>query len=101
MAISKDQIDQIQAALKLIAGFMPPNVKIYFDDIAIDGPVAVAGYIQIKEALQKFHAQPVQNAVAAIEAFGVPAGAPAHTVAELIDLISAQTKAAAPAAPKP
>jgi hypothetical protein len=94
MAITQDQITQMQAALTLLGGLLPASIQPYAVDLATDGPVAFAAYTQILAAIAKVPASP--TFVQAVEAFGVPAGTPAHSVAELADLIHAQAKPAAP-----
>jgi hypothetical protein len=90
MAISKDQITQMQEALKLLAAFVPPAVKPYIDDVTTDAPLGVAAYFQIKEALAKMPPRAQRTAVNVFEAFGVTVGMPLHTIAELFDAIEAQ-----------
>jgi|ERR1017187_2304723 hypothetical protein len=94
MAITQDQVAQMQAALTLLGALLPANIQPYAVDIATDGPVAFAAYTEILAAVAKVPASP--TAVQVVEAFGIPVGTPAHSVAELADLIRAQAKPAAP-----
>jgi hypothetical protein len=91
MALTPQEITQAQQALTLLSGFLPANVQPYVVDVALDAPVAFAAFTQIKDAIAKLPAN--TNFTQAAEAFGVPAGTPAHTVCELVDLIVKQAKA--------
>ncbi len=91
MAITSAEISQAQQALTLLSGFLPANVQPYVLDVAIDGPLALAAFTQIKDAIAKLPANTTFTQAA--EAFGVPAGTPGHTVCELVDLIVKQAKA--------
>jgi hypothetical protein len=90
MAITQDQVTQMQAALTLLGGLLPASIQPYAVDLATDGPVAFAAYTQILAAVAKVPANP--TCVQVVEAFGIPVATPAHSVAELVDLIRAQAK---------
>jgi hypothetical protein len=94
MALSADDIAKAQSALTLLSAFLPANVQPYVADVAIDAPVAFAAFTQIKDAIAKLPAG--TNFTQAVEAFGVPAGTPAHSVCQLVDLIIKQAKQAKP-----
>jgi hypothetical protein len=96
MAITAAQVTQMQAALTLLGSLLPAATQPYVVDIATDGPVVFAAYTQILAAVAAVPASP--TAVQVVEAFGIPAGTPAHSVAELADLIRAQSKTTTPKA---
>jgi len=91
MALTPQETAQQQQALAVLSGLFPSNWAPYVQAVAVDGPLAFLAFTQIKEAIAKLPAG--TNFMQAVEAFGVPAGTPAHTVCELIDLIVKQVKA--------
>lgn len=105
MAITPDQVEQAKAALSLLATLLPEEAQPYVRDLATDLPLGFATFTQVKEAIAKFPPRAERTVVSIVDAFGIPAGTPAHTLAELIDAVEHQIEAeiekgkAAPALP--
>lgn len=101
MPITTEQIEQARAALTLLAGLLPPETQPYVKDLAVDLPLGFATYSQVKDAIAKFPPRAERTVVSIVEAFGIAAGTPVHTLAELIDAVEKQVEAEAAKPPTP
>jgi hypothetical protein len=94
MALDNAQVQEVQAALQLLAQFLPVTIQPVIKDVAVDAPLAFVLYTQITDAVSKFPPAATRTAVAIVTAFGIPAGTPIYTAAQLLDSVTAQIQAA-------
>jgi hypothetical protein len=94
MALDAAQVQEVQAALQLLSQFLPVNIQPIVKDVAVDAPLAFVVYTQIAEAVAKFPPRATRTAVSIVTAFGIPAGTPVYSAAQLLDSVVTQVEAA-------
>lgn len=94
MALTAEQLKQATEALNLLAEFLPPAVRPYVADVALDAPLAFDAFVAVKAAVAKFPPRNVRTVASILEAFGIPADSPAYKVALLVDALEKQVEAA-------
>lgn len=99
MALTIEEVNQIEAVATLLTGLLPTRVQPYAKDALVDIPLAFEDYQEVVAALAKLPPRDVRTVVSIVEAFGVPAGTPLHTAARLADNVIAQRAALVAPAP--